>query len=241
MSTYMMMPKDYARELMKQGNRDKASAFMEYVFDFDEKINNSISFYSSSWGKSKSTVHAWVAEFREKISEHFDFWTAQNEEKYRTLTERSPNDFRKKSNAKSTDNTSVKGIVPNAQPNDNRTTTELSVNTKNTKEEKEKKENKEKVLPSWLNKSIWADWVQHRKELKKPLTTTTIEKQLAFLEANRFEQEEIINQSIQNSWSGLFAIKKTTQQKSLAQRNSEAINQYLSAFKQEEIINAEIN
>jgi len=134
MSTYMMMPKDYARELMHLGQREKASAFMEYMFDLDEKKNNSIGFYSISWEKSKSTVHAWVTEFKDEIAKHFDFWTIQNELKYRTVAERQPNDFQKKSNAKSTENTSVKGNVPNALPNDSRTVAEQSINTINNKE-----------------------------------------------------------------------------------------------------------
>ena len=134
MSSYMMMPKDYARELMKLGNRDKASAFMEYMFDLDEKKNNSIGFYALSWDKSKSTTHAWVLEFRDEIAKHFDFWAIQNELKCRTLAERQPNDFQKKPNAKSADNTNVQPIVPNALPNACRTTTEQRVNTINTKE-----------------------------------------------------------------------------------------------------------
>lgn len=133
MSTYMMMPKDYIRELMKQGHREKASCFMEYMFDLDEKRSNSIGFYASAWNKSKSTTHSWVQEFKEKVAEHFDFWTVQNEVMYRTIAERLPNDLKKKPNARSPKNTSVKSISPNALPNDCRTTVELSVNTKENK------------------------------------------------------------------------------------------------------------
>lgn len=134
MSTYMMMPKDYIRELSKLGHREKAAAFMEYMFDLDENKNNSISFYASSWNKSKSTAHAWVSEFRDEIAKHFDFWTIQNELKYRTIAERLPNDLEKKPNARSAIKSSVKDVTPNTQPNDCRTVAELSINTKINKE-----------------------------------------------------------------------------------------------------------
>ncbi len=78
-----MMPKDYARELMKQGNRDKASAFMEYMFDLDEKRDNSLRFYASSWEVGKTTASRWIEDFKDEIAKHFDFWTIQNELKYR--------------------------------------------------------------------------------------------------------------------------------------------------------------
>lgn len=79
----MMMPKDYARGLMQSGQREKASAFMEYVFDFDEHVDNSLRFYASSWNVGKTTASRWIEEFKDKLAEHFDFWTIQNELKYR--------------------------------------------------------------------------------------------------------------------------------------------------------------
>jgi len=108
-----------------------------------------------------------------------------------------------------------------------------------TKEEKDKKENLE--LPNWLDKNSWTKWVQFRKEIKKPLTPTTIQAHLKFLEKNRYEQKEIINQSINGSWQGLFEVKKTKQYKSLAQRNDEAIDKYLAAYSNEGVIDAELN
>ena len=130
MSSYMMMPKDYARELMISGQREKATAFMEYVFDLDEQKNNSIGFYANSWGKSKSTAHGWVKEFGKKVAEHYDFWTIQNEIKYRTVAERLPNDLEKKSNAQTPTTTDLTSNTPNALPNGCRTVAEQRVNTK---------------------------------------------------------------------------------------------------------------
>jgi hypothetical protein len=52
----------------------------------------------------------------------------------------------------------------------------------------------------------WAAWQQHRKELRKPLTPLAIKKQLKFLEAQA-DPVAVINQSIQNSWQGLFPFR----------------------------------
>ena len=38
---------------------------------------------------------------------------------------------------------------------------------------------KERIeLPDWLDKKIWEEWEQHRREIKKPLTPTTTKRQL---------------------------------------------------------------
>jgi hypothetical protein len=56
----------------------------------------------------------------------------------------------------------------------------------------------------------WKEWGQFRKEIKKPLTPTTIKKQLKLLESLG-EQQAIasINASICSSWQGLFPVSKT--------------------------------
>ncbi len=66
-------------------------------------------------------------------------------------------------------------------------------------------------LPDWLDLEAWGKWVKHRKEIKKPLTPTAIEQQLKILEDNRYDQVEIIEQSINNGYQGLFPIKRYVQ------------------------------
>jgi len=61
-----------------------------------------------------------------------------------------------------------------------------------------------KDLPHWLNKEAWAEWVQFRKEIKKKLVQTTINRQLKFLEKHKDTHVLILEQSIQNGWQGLF-------------------------------------
>lgn len=68
------------------------------------------------------------------------------------------------------------------------------------------KNNKEE-LPDWLNKEIWSIWVSYRKENRKPLTSHTIKLQLRELEKDKSNHIAILEQSIKNSWSGLFPLK----------------------------------
>ncbi|NCD11025.1 MAG: hypothetical protein EOL93_00610 [Epsilonproteobacteria bacterium] len=76
--------------------------------------------------------------------------------------------------------------------------------------EKESKDSTKKApfeLPTWLNLEAWENWVQHRKEIKKPLTPTSIKQQIKLLEANKSDHVEIIETSISCGYMGLFPIK----------------------------------
>lgn len=70
--------------------------------------------------------------------------------------------------------------------------------------------NSEIETPEFIKKETWADWLQYRKERKKPLTSITIKKQIEFLALHQKDANEIINQSIKNSWEGLFPLKRET-------------------------------
>lgn len=76
-------------------------------------------------------------------------------------------------------------------------------------------------LPDWINASAWAEWVKYRKEIRKPLTKTSITKQLKLLEANKADHVEILNQSMQNGWTGLFPLKGKTHE---AHRGNSAVD-----------------
>jgi hypothetical protein len=81
--------------------------------------------------------------------------------------------------------------------------------TDNVVEEKriEKKRKEDIVLPDWINLNAWNAWVQHRKEIKKPLKPTTIRLQLRFLEEHKKDHTQIIKNSIVNGWTGLFVLR----------------------------------
>lgn len=66
---------------------------------------------------------------------------------------------------------------------------------------------REDDLPAWLNKKAWSEWISYRKESKKKMTKATIKKQLSLLEQHQRDHVSIINQSIQNGWTGLFPLK----------------------------------
>ncbi|OIN44542.1 helix-turn-helix domain-containing protein [Pseudomonas costantinii] len=63
--------------------------------------------------------------------------------------------------------------------------------------------------PLYVSESTWADWCQHRREIKKPLTATTCAKQAKTL-AGHPDPDAVINQSISNGWTGLFPDKVGT-------------------------------
>ena len=60
--------------------------------------------------------------------------------------------------------------------------------------------------PINVSEQTWADWCQHRKEIRKPLTATTCAKQAKTL-AGHHAPDAVINQSISNGWTGLFPEK----------------------------------
>lgn len=60
--------------------------------------------------------------------------------------------------------------------------------------------------PTNVSEQTWADWCQHRKEIRKPLTATTCAKQAKTL-AGHHVPDAVINQSISNGWTGLFPEK----------------------------------
>ena len=95
-------------------------------------------------------------------------------------------------------------------------TKELNTNKLNTKkrtvEEKEKikKEKSYYPLDEKLNKAF-ADFVENRKAIKKPMTDIAIDraiKKLDSLTRDPDEKIEILNQSIIGRWTGLYPLKK---------------------------------
>lgn len=110
-----------------------------------------------------------------------------------------------------------KGGAPKGNKNAEKNNREQAKTT-NIEENKKRKEKKEKreytqsafgfPFLSLEFKTVWGEWEQFRKELKKTVTPSTAKKQLKFL-GGRPENEaiEIINQSITNGWTGLFDLK----------------------------------
>jgi hypothetical protein len=65
-------------------------------------------------------------------------------------------------------------------------------------------------LPPWLPREAWDGFVESRKKLRKPLTDRAVMlilKQLAAFRQRGVDIEAAINQSVMNSWQGIFEPK----------------------------------
>lgn len=65
-------------------------------------------------------------------------------------------------------------------------------------------------LPEWLDKEAWAEYLKMRTKIKKPMTDYA--KKLALNKLVKLYNQgndptEVLNQSIFNSWQGLFEVK----------------------------------
>jgi|GEM_PF-2586325 len=65
----------------------------------------------------------------------------------------------------------------------------------------------------WLNDKSWNDWMEYRKEIGKQLTERSVNLQIKLLSENKKDHAKIIERSITNGWTGLFADKKKEYQK----------------------------
>lgn len=83
-------------------------------------------------------------------------------------------------------------------------------------------------LPDWLQQDIWNSWVEHRIEIKKPMTQNAIKLTLENLHALKLQghdPELVIKQSIIGRYTALYPIKNTQnsnkQYQSFADKNRE--------------------
>jgi len=67
---------------------------------------------------------------------------------------------------------------------------------------------------SWINIESWNDFIEHRKNIKKPLTEKSVKIALNFLRKNQQTQKEIIENTIMNRWTGLFSVNRPGPDKS---------------------------
>lgn len=79
-----------------------------------------------------------------------------------------------------------------------------SISNKEIDSNKDKESNID--FPEWLNKEVWKEWEEHRKEKGKKLTPRSVKLQIKLLEDNKKNHVEIILNSIRNGWTGLFPI-----------------------------------
>lgn len=67
--------------------------------------------------------------------------------------------------------------------------------------------NKPPELPDWMDPEAWAEFVEHRKSIKKPMSALAekkILKKLQTFKSKGMNIQEILDLSIENGWSGVF-------------------------------------
>lgn len=62
--------------------------------------------------------------------------------------------------------------------------------------------------PANVTDKAWADWCQHRREIRKPLTAKSCEQQAKALEGHA-APDQVLATSIANGWTGIFPEKAT--------------------------------
>jgi hypothetical protein len=70
---------------------------------------------------------------------------------------------------------------------------------------------KEPQIPEWVSPATWADFVEMRKRIRAPLTDAAVKlsiRELTKLRAAGQDPNAVIEQSVMNSWRGLFPVKE---------------------------------
>ena len=108
-------------------------------------------------------------------------------------------------------------VDPKLQLESNHTDTDTDTDIKKqakkvTKKKAAKKKPDQWILPDWVNPIAWSEFEQHRKEARKPMSDLAKTKAAGELKGFTFQEQQIaVNNTIQNSWTGVFP-KKTMEQ-----------------------------
>ena len=129
--------------------------------------------------------------------------------------------------------------------NSDQTETKMKTNYANNKEEKETKETKEEketIIPDWIPKEPWKEFMKVREKLKAKNTDyakKVLINSLAKMKEQGHCPTDIINTSILNNWKGVFAPNNINQKNNRRQNESssysknEAISRGIAAAIQE--------
>lgn len=104
--------------------------------------------------------------------------------------------------------------------------------------EKKKKVKKKHIwiLPEGIKPEVWQEYEDHRKTTKTKLTDAARTKNANVLLSNLSDQQEIIDATIANGWTGLFPLKKGKVFKSRSEKNAEAKEAFLKSIPNEKDI-----
>lgn len=88
--------------------------------------------------------------------------------------------------------------------------------------------------PDWLNRDAWLEWVQYRRQSKKPIKTEiTVTKAFNLLKEcfdEGYDPAEVINTSIANGYQGLFKPKYPTRHKHHVSQTSKPMSHIPEGF-----------
>lgn len=131
-------------------------------------------------------------------------------------------EVKRKSNAGSVTQTDQKALPEEEEEED--VNTDLSLNPSHQKRASKKFEPLSVSLPDWLPGSLWREWVEFRRALRKPIRTEqgangAIRELEKFLQQG-FTPEQVIRHSIANEYQGLFAPKGVRPETPLRQVNT---------------------
>lgn len=102
-------------------------------------------------------------------------------------------------------------MCQNSHKTSAKTVTNPSAKMAHTKDISKRQIKDKAILPNWLPSEAWTEWLQYKKERRKPMTPMTQKKQWRELErymADGHLPADVINQSITQGWTGLFPLKK---------------------------------
>ena len=89
------------------------------------------------------------------------------------------------------------------------------------------------TAPNWIPVGTWLAFVDMRRKIRKPMTehaADLIMRRLAELKAEGYDPEEVLNQSIRNSWQDVFEIRRKSGDgsKTAAEKNHDTTARALS-------------
>jgi len=128
--------------------------------------------------------------------------TSESTNKFRIITLLKYEEYQEK-NIKLTSKPTSK-LTNNQQSTNN----QLTAN-KNDKELKELKENSDPfILPQFINQEVWNEFIKIRKSKKNPNTDYSLKLIIEKLNKLPGDKNEILKQSIESGWTGVFPLKQ---------------------------------
>jgi hypothetical protein len=84
-------------------------------------------------------------------------------------------------------------------------------------------------LPEWVPAEAWSAFLEMRRKLRAPMTAVSIDRTVAQLEQLKKEGHdpaEVLMQSVQNAWRGVFPLRRSTGRQSVEDANAAALEEF---------------